>query len=274
VFSEKFDRNIRIAGVSHIVAASGYNVTILILAGSKLFKFLPYKIRLIILLGLIWSFCLLSGLSPSIVRACIMTSISLLAMFLGRKSSVHIVLPLASCIFTIVNPKIVFDVGFQLSVVATLGLIYLQPTLSHIAELIFKKKSEFLSNTLFPTLSCTLATFCITIPTFQTISVWAVFANCLILPVIETTMFLGAIGLLFSPFSFLISKFFFEVINVQLKYFELVVNMIDSVKWGYWELDNVSNFIPIVIAMFLVLLCIYFYPVDDETHNYYLKISD
>jgi competence protein ComEC len=273
LFSEKFDSNVRMAGVSHIVAASGYNITILILAGSKLLKFLPLKLRLFLLLFLIWGFCILSGLSPSIVRACIMTSIALIAMILGKKNTIHITLPLAALIFVLIDPKIVFNVGFQLSVVATLGLVYLQPALSNMWKKVFKKSSGFVEDTLLTTLSCTLTTLPITIYTFAAVSIWAVIANCLILPVIESTMFLGIIGLIFSNLIPLLSVLLFEASNIQLKYFELVVNLIGKVGWGYWELEKVGIFIPIVICVFLILLCLYFYPVENESHNFYLKIS-
>jgi len=273
LFSERFDSNVRMAGVSHIVAASGYNITILILAGSKLLKFLPLKLRLFLLLFLIWGFCILSGLSPSIVRACMMTSIALVAMVLGKKNAIHISLPLAAFIFVLIDPKIVFNVGFQLSVVATLGLVYLQPALGNVWKKIFKKSNGFVEDTLLTTLSCTLTTLPITIYTFGTVSIWAVIANCLILPVIESTMFLGILGLIFSNISPLLSALLFEASNIQLKYFELVVNLIGKFGWGYWELEKVGILIPIVICIFLILLCIYFYPVEDETHNFYLKIS-
>lgn len=273
LFSEKFDDNVRMAGVSHIVAASGYNITILILAGSKLLKILPLKLRLFLLLFLIWGFCILSGLSPSIVRACIMTSIALVAMILGKKNTIHITLPLAAFIFVLIDPKIVFNVGFQLSVAATLGLVYLQPALSNIWKKLFKKSSGFVEDTLLTTLSCTLTTLPITIYTFGTVSIWAVVANCLILPVIESTMFFGVFGLIFSNSIPLLSVLLFEASNVQLKYFELVVNLIGKVGWGYWELEKVGVVTPIVICIFLILLCLYFYPVEDEAHNFYLKIS-
>jgi competence protein ComEC len=274
LFSENFDGNIRMAGVSHIVAASGYNITILILAGSKILKFLPLKLRLFFLLLLIWGFCILAGLSPSIVRACIMTTIALIAMILGKKNTIHVTLPLAAFVFVLVDPKIVFNVGFQLSVVATLGLVYLQPALSNIWKKIFKKTNSFVEDTFLTTLSCTLVTLPITIYTFSTVSIWAVVANCLVLPVVASTMFLGVLGLITSNFLPLLSMILFETSNAQLKYFELVVNLIGKVGWGYWDLEKVGVTIPIVICVFIILICIYFYPVEDEHNNYYFKISD
>lgn len=267
LFSEEFDRSVRIAGVSHIVAASGYNITILILASSKLLSFLPFKARFPINLILIWGFCILSGLSPSILRACIMTTIALCGTFLGRRNTVHVTLPLATFVFVLVDPKIVFNVGFQLSVMATLGLIYLQPSFASIVKKIFKKEVGFVNDTLLTTLSCTVTTLPITIATFNTLSIWSVLANCLILPVVETTMLFGVFALVSG------SIIFYSTIDTQLRYFELVVNYIGSRGWGYWEFESVPIWIPIVTLVSTIIFCIYFYPVGDENNNYYLKIS-
>jgi predicted membrane metal-binding protein len=157
--------------------------------------------------------------------------------------------------------------------VATLGLVYLQPALSNIWKKVFKKSNGFVEDTLLTTLSCTLTTLPITIYTFGTVSIWAVVANCLILPVVESTMFLGIFGLISLKLFPLLSVLLFEASNIQLKYFELVVNLIGKVGWGYWELEKVGIIIPIVMCVLLIFLSIYFYPVEDESHNFYLKIS-
>ncbi len=267
LFSEDFEKNVRIAGVSHIVAASGYNITILILASSKILSFLPFKARFPINMLLIWGFSILSGLSPSILRACIMTSVALCGTLMGRKNTIHVTLPLATLIFVLVDPKIVFDVGFQLSVMATLGLIYLQPSLASLVKKLFKKDFGFVNDTLLTTLSCTLTTLPVTVMTFKTLSVWSVLANCLILPVIESTMLIGVLALISGGI------IFYEIVNVQLKYFELVVNYIGELNWGYWEFEKVQTWIPIALMTTIIIFCIYSYPVGDENSNYYLKIS-
>ncbi|HRX43852.1 MAG TPA: ComEC/Rec2 family competence protein, partial [Candidatus Dojkabacteria bacterium] len=82
----EFEERTRVTGVSHITAASGYNITILVIAVSKVFFFLPKKVKIILSLAVIWCFALLSGLSSSIIRACIMSSLSLIAVFFGRES--------------------------------------------------------------------------------------------------------------------------------------------------------------------------------------------
>jgi len=263
LFSGSFDSYIRIAGISHIVAASGYNVTILLIVLNSFLRFLPKRMRIAISIMLIWCFCLLSGVSASIVRACIMASITLVGLLWGRKGSIHVVFFLCIFIFVLFNPKIVFDVGFQLSCCATGGLIYLLPSITNALKI--SSKEGFFVDTVLTTISCTITTLPVSIFTFQTFSMWSVIANTLVLPIIETTLLFGVGGLLLS------SPFLMSIVNLQLKYVEIVVQLIGSSGFGYWDLVD-GRVISICIAIFIVLFCIYFYPVGDEGSNYYLKI--
>ncbi len=263
LFSQSFESNIRIAGISHIVAASGYNVTILLIVVNSFLRFLPKRIRICLSIMFIWCFCLLSGVSASIVRACIMASITLIGLLWGRKGSIHVVFFLCIFIFILFNPKIVFDVGFQLSCCATGGLIYLLPSITNALKI--NSREGFFVDTVLTTISCTITTLPISIFTFQTFSMWAVIANTLVLPVIESTMLFGVLGLVLS------NHFLMYVVNLQLKYVEIVVQLIGNSGVGYWDLVD-GKWISIAIAVVVVLFCIYFYPVGGEDSNYYLKI--
>lgn len=271
LFSTTFDEGTRVSGLSHIVAASGYNVTILVIASEKIFFFLPKKIRVIVGLIAIWMFAILSGLSSSIVRACIMGSISLVALLFGRSNAIHVAIPFASAIFLLINPLIVFDIGFLLSISAVLGLTYILPILLNLKEKL-TKRFQFLDNNILPTLSCTLGTLPVSILTFQTFSIWSVPSNTIILPIIDTTMFLGILGILmwniFKPFSYI----FFTITNMQLKYFEYIVNLIYSLNWGQFEFsESLSQVVSLAFLAITILLTIYLYPIKNEQYNYYLK---
>jgi competence protein ComEC len=261
LFSSTFEENIRISGISHIVAASGYNITILLLVIDTLFAFVPKKLRIVLCLIIIWCFCILAGMSSSIVRACIMATISLLAMFFGKNSNIHITFVLCIFFFVLIDPKVVFDVGFQLSISATAGLIYLLPSINNALGKV--KIPEII----LTTLSCTVSTLPVSIYTFKTLSLWSIPANSIILPVIESTMLFGVLGLLFS------SIFLFKVVYLQLKYVEMMVNLIGFSKFGHWNINN--SVLPAVIILFSVLFfCIYYYPISNEEQNFYIKIFD
>lgn len=271
VFDLDFDSSIRVSGVSHVISASGYNITIVVLIVNKLTFFLPKKVKLVIGFIAIWMFAIFSGFSSSITRACIMNSLSLLAIFSGRSNTIHISLPFASAIFVFFKPLILFDVGFLLSISATLGLIYILPIFNALKKKIFKK-FKFAEGYLFPTMSCTLSTLPVSLLTFKTFSIWAVPVNALILPVMEGTMLWGSLSILLFNIHRPLSYFFFTVVKLQLIYFEIVVETVRSLDFGVWEiLGSYEIFLAPLLFVIMFLLVIYYYPVENEKYNYYLK---
>jgi competence protein ComEC len=268
-FSTEFEENLRISGTSHIIAASGYNITILILACSKILGFLNKKSNLLISLVLIWLYCILSGLGASILRATMMGSITIVALLSGNIRNTHLLIPTGVLFLILISPKIIFDIGFQLSVLATLGLIYLLPSIENVIKKILKIKSvpQFFEENLLGTLSCTLSTLPISILIFEKVSVVSIFANMLVLPLTESTMLYGTIALLSSFLFKNISYLLFSLPYIQLKIFQRIVEFFGSIRWGY--LDVSKNYMGWIIAIFLLLFCIYFYPLDEE--NYYVK---
>jgi len=271
LFSNTFDEATRMSGVSHIVAASGYNVTVLTLIVNRIFSFLPKRLRLLVCLFAIWSFAVLSGLSSSIVRACIMSSISIMALLFGRNNSIHMLLPFTSFLFVLISPTALSNVGFLLSMSAVLGLVYLLPILTNFRKNIFSKL-KFLDNLVLPTLSCTLTTLPVSIIVFKTFSIWSVPVNAVILPVLESTMLYGFLAIIFQSIFPAISYLFYSIVNVQLIYFEKVVIFVKKLNFGQFALsDNASLVVGLVVIVVLVLSVIYFYPLKNEQYNHYLK---
>jgi competence protein ComEC len=267
----KFEENLRVGGISHVITASGYNITILILMINKMLFFLPKRFKVISCLALIWCFAMFMGLGNSIIRACIMNTLSLIAVLFGRDNKIHISLPFTAAIFVFLDPLIVLNVGFLLSISAILGLVYISPILKFTKEKI-TKNFKFFEDYVFPTLSCTIGTLPVAIFTFKTFSIWSVLVNTLVLPVIEGTMLWGALSLLFSKIHTPLSNLFFTVVNLQLKYLEAVVNKVGSLGFGSWEVsENISVIIAISSLLFILSTVIYFYPIDNEEYNYYLK---
>jgi ComEC/Rec2-related protein len=281
---KEFEEKTRITGVSHITAASGYNITILVIAVNKFLFFLPKKVKILLSLGIIWCFALLSGLSSSIIRACIMSSLSLMAVFFGRESVVHITTPLVCLIFVFLDPLIILDVGFALSVSAILGLTYLLPIFEEGKEAVIKGltkkgkdsglKLQFLDDYILPTLSCTISTLPVSVFNFKTLSVWSLPVNAVVLPVVEGTMLWGVLSLGFCKIHEGLSRFFFTVVDLQLKFFEYVVNLVGDLGFGYWALSSpVATFVSVCIFSVIFLSVIYFYPIENEQYNHYLKNS-
>ena len=117
-----------------------------------------------------------------------------------------------------------------------------------------------------------MATLPISIIAFKTFSIWSIPTNAVILPIIETTMLFGVLAIFSWNIFKALSYIFFTIVNVQLKYFEMIVVFVQSLHWGQVELRGlVSKILAFTILFLLFVLTIYFYPIKNAQYNYYLK---
>jgi len=120
----------RTVGIVHIVVLSGYNVTIVAEALMRFFSFLPRVASMWVGASSIVLFAIMTGAGATIVRASIMALLVILARATGRTSEITRALFIAGFLMVLFNPKIlIFDISFQLSFLATLGLILFPPLL-------------------------------------------------------------------------------------------------------------------------------------------------
>ncbi|MBI4294672.1 MAG: DNA internalization-related competence protein ComEC/Rec2 [Chloroflexi bacterium] len=120
------------SGTSHLIAISGMHIAIVTglclgFGGWLLGRRRPTYILLA--LGAAWGYAVLAGMPPSAVRAAIMASLFLLAIYLGRQRSAPTALAFAAAAMVGLKPQVLSDVGFQLSVLAMAGLIFITPRL-------------------------------------------------------------------------------------------------------------------------------------------------
>ncbi len=187
----------RIAGLIHLVVLSGYNVTIIADAIKKVFAGLPILYAKICSIIFIICFAILTGASATTVRASIMAIIGVLAFGSSRKYEVNRALWVAGFLMVVQNPKILAgDPGFQLSFLATLGLIHVSPIISKRLSFITNKFQirEIISTTI----STQLTVFPLIIKMTGEISVIAILTNILVLPLMPTAMLLSALSGLLS----------------------------------------------------------------------------
>ena len=191
-----------IAGVSHIVVISGYNISIITRSILKSRFLVGRKIAFTLSVLVVLAFVIMTGAEASVIRAAVMGLLLVFAMNIGRLYQARNALVFAATLMIAQNPKILgFDIGFQLSFTATLGLIYAAP--------IFEKWFEKLPNILaFRTnLASTLAALLFALPLliyyFDRISMVAIPANVLVLWVIPYAMFFGfltgLLGIIYLP---------------------------------------------------------------------------
>jgi competence protein ComEC len=230
VFSESFETEIRNSGVSHVVAASGYNISFVVGITGRIFNFVDRRKRILLELFFVWLYCITSGLSSSIVRAGLMYTIAQGFSYFGLYLPILNVMIMTLAIFVAIDPRVMTDVGFQLSYSATLGLIYILPVIQNFVRKI--GLDWIAESVVLPTLACTLTTLPVTIHTFRAVPLLSILANALVLPVIDSVLMLGvaSLGLLYVIPQ--VSKVIFLVVWFQLKYFEYVVSFFGKIPWG------------------------------------------
>ncbi len=187
--------NFNITGTSHIIAVSGYNITIMILALAVLSRFLGRRFSFWFTSVIIIAFVLITGASASVIRAAVMGFLLLISSNIGRQYSVGPALFFAGGVMMLLSPKILFwDIGFQLSFAATLGIVYFMPELNRATSAwpeLWGAKTILLT-----TLSATFATLPLVLYNFDRLSLSALPVNILILPVVPATMLFGFLSLL------------------------------------------------------------------------------
>ena len=178
-------------GTSHILAISGYNITIVATIVSSFFLlfFRRPAAFWFSLIG-ITLFTILTGAQASVVRAAIMGSLVLLAYREGRLTNPRNAIALVGAAMVFINPVVLrYDIGFQLSFAATLGLVYVAPVI----EKYFSKLPKLfdLRETLIMTISAQIFVLPLLLYYFKSLSLISLPANIIVLPTIPLAMILG-----------------------------------------------------------------------------------
>nr|MBC7245493.1 DNA internalization-related competence protein ComEC/Rec2 [Chloroflexota bacterium] len=189
-------------GTAHIIAISGFNIAIISAALVKVFtRMLPRYVALFIAVGAIALYAVLVGADPPVVRAAIMGGLAALALIVGRPSHALTSLFAAAWLMTAWQPFLLWDVAFQLSFAATLGLIVYAEKLQRGLENALcrfvpvetaQQVTRLLNDTLLVTLAAMITTLPLLMYHFQQFSPLSLIANLLILPVQPAIMYLGS----------------------------------------------------------------------------------
>ncbi|MCX6779078.1 MAG: ComEC/Rec2 family competence protein [Candidatus Magasanikbacteria bacterium] len=245
-------------GVTHIIAISGYNITIIVASLLVVFKFLRLSRwrAFWFTLGVILFFVLLSGASASVVRAAVMGVLVLWGKRSGRKAMVGRILILSAAVMLLINPRLLFfDVGFQLSFLSTIGLIYFTPILE---KIFLAWSNKFgLKEIILTTLSAIIFTTPLVIYTFGKFSVIAPLANLLILPVVPLAMLLGFVSLFAAIVYLPLGQFLAYGTWVVLSYIIKVAEFLAS-----WKLAAINLIMPGWLMILLYGCLIYFVYAD------------
>ncbi|MDO8603155.1 MAG: ComEC/Rec2 family competence protein, partial [Candidatus Omnitrophota bacterium] len=235
---KKLNESFRNSGIMHILAISGLNVALLAGAFLFLFKLLRLKreVYYIATMVSLVFLMILTGSSVSVVRATIMCIVFLTGRLLGRPVDAYNTLGAAAFIILVINPKDIFDVGFQLSFMAVLSMVYLMPKLMR-----FVKKDwsfyirRYLIEPLAISISATLGTLPFIMYYFRMVTPVAIISNIFIVPLMFVLMIGGMcfIALGWIPFiGDLVSYFNNALANIIF----FLAEFFAGVKFGHFNI--------------------------------------
>lgn len=238
---EDITEEFRRTGLTHIMAVSGFNVSLLtILIGLGL-NALGLRRRLVFYVTslIITAYVVMVGAPASAVRAGVMSLFLLAALTLGRLVSLPRSVVLVAVTTLVVNPRLLRDdIGWQLSFLAILGLMYLQPLLQKGVMKIAQDKGKLVSEALTATIAAQIATAPVILYNFGNFSIVAPIANLLVVWVVPIlTIAMMAALVLTAVFPVLGLVFFFPD-WLMVKYIFFVVQTLSRLSWAAIEIDN------------------------------------
>jgi competence protein ComEC len=185
------------AGLTHVVAISGWNIAIvaaLVAAAARPLNRLPSGRWLAALAaaGTVTGYVLVTGASPSVVRAALMAGALLLARLGGSRSHAISALMLAALLMVLAAPAVVWDVGFQLSALATAGLIWFGAAF----EARLARWPALIREPVALTMAAQVTTLPVVLLNFERLSLIAPLANVVVVPLVPLVMLAAALAAL------------------------------------------------------------------------------
>ncbi len=264
------------AGVVHLIAISGLHMGIIYGVLVWIFSLLPLikkskPTRLLLIIFCLWFFALLTGASPSVLRAAVMFSFIVAGNAFDKKSSVYNSLAASAFLLLCINPFILWDVGFQLSYLAVLGIVIAQKNISN--WLYFKNKyAQRAWQLAAVSLSAQLFTFPLCFYYFHQLPLLFLFSNLLAIP-LATFALCGCLILVFiSPVSF--AAFYFgKALYGIIWLLNHTVLFFDSIPFALWQGVSVS-LVETILMYAMVCSFIYaFIKKNKMSFNFTLALS-
>jgi competence protein ComEC len=239
-------------GTLHVLAVSGMHVGIIFMILGLFLKFMDKnkKLRIakgLIILAILWLYSLLCGLSPSILRATVMFSFIIAADLLGARSSIYNTLAASAFVLLCYDTNMLANVGFQLSYLAVLGIVFFQPLISN-----WYTAPNWLMNEIWKITAVSLAAQLVTFPIgllyFHQFPNCFLFSNLIIIPLTTLILYMGMVLLVISKFVWpaaLLGK----AIYYTILFTNGIVKAVEQIPYSYVNGIHISIFQSILLYL-------------------------
>lgn len=264
------------AGAMHILCVSGLHVGVIFMVFSYMLAFLDDRknvqrfLKHIVLLLLIWFYALLAGLSPSILRATIMLSFVIVGDIINRKGVLLNSLAASAFILLCINPSNLFDIGFQLSYIAVVGIMFLQKPVSRMLYSKYKIVNKIWEITSV-TIAAQIATAPFTIYYFHQFPLYFWLSNLFMTPISSVVIIGGMIMLLvfFIPY---INVIVAGIVSKMIFIMNLGVSWIESLPYSIIKGLYVTD-IQFVVLLIILLSILFLAELKEKRFLFLIMTS-
>jgi len=245
------------AGAMHVLAVSGLHVGVVFLIFSQLFSFfekIKYGkiIKGVLLIIILWVYALLTGLSPSVMRAATMFSFIVVAKMTNRNSSFFNTLAASALVLLIYNPLLIMEVGFQLSYMAVIGIVIIQPWINDRVTLKYWLPRKVWEITAV-SIAAQIATFPLGLLYFHQFPNYFMLSNLIVIPLAIGILYLGIITLSLS-FIPVVGEYLALGLNYIIQFLNSSVNFIDSLPYSLSENIRFSVTDTWLVYLFIIFI--------------------
>ncbi len=245
------------AGAMHVLAVSGLHVGVIYMIFNLLLKFLEKikygtVLKAIVILFILWFYALITGLSPSVLRASTMFSFVVVAKTTHRNSNFFNTLAASAFLLLIINPYLIMDVGFQLSYAAVAGIVLMQPWLSNLYESKYWLIQQIWNLTTV-SIAAQIATFPIGLYYFHQFPNYFMLSNLLVIPLAILILYLG-LAIFVTSFIPFVSEKLGWLLNKTISFLNYGVQQIDALPHSVSE--NIRFTLSDTLLIYSAIVCI------------------
>lgn len=255
------------AGAMHVLAVSGLHVGIIYYLINILFGFIKKKKAgkltfIFLAVNLIWAYALITGFSPSVLRAAVMFSVILISQTLSKSANIYNSLGIAAFVLLLYDPFLIYSVGFQLSFAAVFGIVFLQPKLVRLLNP-YGIVLSYLWAITCVSVSAQLATFPLTVYYFHQFPTYFLVSNIVVIPAAVIILVGGIVLILGSIIHVAIGQaigyvLFWVIWSVNQAVGFLTLLPLPIIDWLYFDIYET-----VLVYAIILLFSLAF--------NYYLK---
>ncbi len=262
----QLEEDFRKSGLLHIVVLSGYNVSILIAILMALLSWIPLRIRVFLTFISIFLFTILVGAGATVIRASLMASVLVLSQLFGKKHSAQGSLLFVAFLMVLYNPWIlVHDISFQLSFLATYGLIrymdFFEKVFSWVPSLFDMRES------LSAIISAQVMVLPLILFKIGTLSLVSPLVNMIVLFFVPFSMFFGALMIVSSFFSSSLAYFFSFVTSLFLNLIMYISHFFAQFSFSEIIFPSFSSFF-----LFLYFFLLFAFPIFKKYFERYFRL--